>query len=89
MVGEVLGRLTGGAAVNVILDKASHSCPPKRSREEFVSFEMTRVARTGCVVMEGNDIVMEFWVMRDIQLSFVEDGAIGDCPVFGESLFEF
>ena len=65
-ISEVFGRLAGGAAINVILDKASHSCPPKRSREEFVGFEMTRVARAGHVVVKGNDIVTEFWVMGDI-----------------------
>jgi len=66
VIGEVLGGLAGGAAINIILDEVSHSCPPKRSREEFISLEMTRVARAGCVMMEGNNIMTEFWVMRDI-----------------------
>ena len=74
--------MAGGAAVNIILDKASHSRPPKGSRKEFISLKMTRMARTRRVVVKGDDIMMEFGVMRDIQSSFTEDCAIGDCPVF-------
>ena len=58
--------MAGGTAVNIILDKASHSCPPKGSRKEFVSLKMTRMAGTRRVVVKGNNIVMEFGIMRDI-----------------------
>jgi len=81
-IGEVLSGLAGGATVNIILDKVSHSHPPKGSREEFVSFEVTGMARTRHVMVEGNNIVTEFRIMRDIQSSFAEDHTIGDCPVF-------
>ena len=67
MIGEVLGGLAGGAAINVVLDKASHSSPPKGAGEEFVSFEVTGVARAGCVMVEGDNIVTKFWVVGDIQ----------------------
>src|SRR5882762_3068009 len=70
VIGEVFSGLAGGAAVNIILDKASHSCPPKGSREEFISFEVTGMTGTRRFVVEGDDIVMEFGIMRDIQLSF-------------------
>jgi len=65
-IGEVLGRLAGGAAIDVILDKVSHSSPPKGSGEEFVSFEVTGVARAGHVMVEGDNIVTEFWVVGDV-----------------------
>jgi len=52
--------LAGGAAVDIILDKAPHSHPPKGSREEFVGFEVTGVARTRHVMVEGNNIMVEF-----------------------------
>src|SRR5882762_7197045 len=65
-IGKILSGLAGGAAVNIILDKASHSRPPKGSRKEFLSFKMTRMAGTRRVVVKRYDIATKFRIMRDI-----------------------
>ena len=89
MIGEIPGGLAGSTAVNIVLDKVSHPSPPEGSREEFIGFEVTGVARAGHVMVEGNYIVTEFWVMGNIQTSLAEDGTIRDCPVFQKSFLEF
>jgi len=81
-VGEIFCRLASSTTVNIILDKASHTSPPEGTREEFIGLQMTRVTGTRCIMMKGDDVMVEFRVMRDIQSSFAEDRAIGDCPVF-------
>jgi len=65
-IGKVLSGLASAAAVNIILNKASHSRPPKGLRKEFVSFKMTRMAGTRRVVVKGHDIATKFRIMRDI-----------------------
>ena len=66
MISKILGGLAGGTTVNTVFDKMSHTCPPERSGEEFICFEVTGMARAGCIMMEGDDVMAEFWVMGDV-----------------------
>ena len=65
-------------AFNILADVVGKTRPPKLYNNQLVSFQETRMTSSGMIMVVGNNGVMEFKVMRDIDITTVgEDTSVG------------